>query len=236
MTTGTTSGPAHVALHRWQYRLCSEWSRFWVAAITQAVLTFGFVLVDPDPARHQVRNLFISWTLYAIVYTAVTLAVFLPADPDELRVRLDRRSRRDTRFRKIFRGGDGPFLAVGMSAAALVFAAGLPLLSGSRQSGTGTTIAAVGAIAGSWTISMVGYALHYAARDTRTPGLTFCGDERPAFADYLYFAISVATTFGTTDTEVTTTRMRRTVSGHTVIAFVFNTVILAIMVSTLLPD
>ena len=43
----------------------------------------------------------------------------------------------------------------------------------------------------------------------------------------------MATTFGTTDVDVTTTRLRRAVMGHAVLTFVFNTVIIALLVSAL---
>lgn len=60
------------------------------------------------------------------------------------------------------------------------------------------------------------------------------GDEgQHGFADYFYFSLTVATTFGATDVDVMTTRMRRTVTGHAALAFLFNTVIIALLVTAL---
>ena len=53
------------------------------------------------------------------------------------------------------------------------------------------------------------------------------------FSDYLYLAISCSATFGTTDTDIMTTAMRRTVSVHGIIAFFLNTVIIAVLLSLL---
>ncbi|MGX1507891.1 UNVERIFIED_CONTAM: hypothetical protein RKD43_006516 [Streptomyces graminofaciens] len=48
-----------------------------------------------------------------------------------------------------------------------------------------------------------------------------------------YFALSVRTTFGTTDVTVMSRELRRTVAANATIAFVFNTVIVAGMVAAL---
>ena len=66
------------------------------------------------------------------------------------------------------------------------------------------------------------------------PGLDFPGSEEPSFTDYLYMSIAVQTTFGTTDVDVQTRVMRRVVLRHCVLAFGFNTVIVAILISHLL--
>lgn len=62
---------------------------------------------------------------------------------------------------------------------------------------------------------------------------TGAGAEAAVWADYMYFAVSVMTTFGTTGVNVTSREMRRTVAANAVIAFVFNTVTVASLVSAL---
>ena len=57
------------------------------------------------------------------------------------------------------------------------------------------------------------------------------GDTTLRRGDYLYFAIAVQSTFGTTDVNVTTRDIRRTVMVHNCLAFVFNSVIIALIVS-----
>jgi uncharacterized membrane protein len=61
------------------------------------------------------------------------------------------------------------------------------------------------------------------------------GGETAAWAEYVYFALSVMTTFGTTDVTVMSREMCRTVAANAIIAFVFNfnMVIVAGMVTAL---
>lgn len=58
-------------------------------------------------------------------------------------------------------------------------------------------------------------------------GLTFAGKERPEGWDFLYFSTTIGMTSQTSDTEVSTTQMRRIVLLHSIVSFFFNTVIVA---------
>jgi uncharacterized membrane protein len=80
-----------------------------------------------------------------------------------------------------------------------------------------------------WALSIVSYALHYAEHDLEEPGLEFPGERTNAFADYRYFSIAVATTFGATDVNIITPRMRRVVNVHTILTFIYNSVIVALL-------
>jgi uncharacterized membrane protein len=62
-------------------------------------------------------------------------------------------------------------------------------------------------------------------------GLTFAGKERPEGWDFLYFSTTVGMTSQTSDTEVSTTQMRRIVLAHSIVSFFFNTVIVAAAVN-----
>lgn len=70
-------------------------------------------------------------------------------------------------------------------------------------------------------------------RPIRQPvgGLDFPGDTPPQGWDFFYFAIVIGMTAQTADTNVTTTRMRKLVVLHSLIAFLFNTVIVAAAVN-----
>lgn len=86
-------------------------------------------------------------------------------------------------------------------------------------------------------------ALHYAhvywmddegqksAKKVPVGGLEFPGKDRPDGWDFLYFAATIGMTFQTSDTEITTTELRRIVLLHAVISFFFNTVIVAAAVN-----
>ncbi|MDO5500840.1 MAG: DUF1345 domain-containing protein, partial [Propionibacteriaceae bacterium] len=51
------------------------------------------------------------------------------------------------------------------------------------------------------------------------------------FSDYVYVAITVMSTFGVSDAAVCHPRLRRLVATHAFIAFLFNTTIIAVLVS-----
>lgn len=77
------------------------------------------------------------------------------------------------------------------------------------------------------------YAVQYAREDIHRPGLKLGGSQPPLFDDYLYQAITVSTSLAVSDVTATTTAMRRLVRSHALVAFAFNTVIVALLVSLL---
>ena len=92
-------------------------------------------------------------------------------------------------------------------------------------------------VALAWLMIHVMWGMHYAWEyyDARTDGgeskqrggLKFAGDEEPDGMDFIYFAVVIAMTDQTSDTEVTTRQMRRIVTGHSLFSYLFNTVIVA---------
>jgi uncharacterized membrane protein len=94
---------------------------------------------------------------------------------------------------------------------------------------------AVLVVASSWLLIVAVYAVHYAREDVQLGGLTFAGDEEEAeFSDYVYLAVQVSTSFTGSGVHVASRAMRREVTVHSVIAFVFNTVTIALLVSLLI--
>jgi len=101
---------------------------------------------------------------------------------------------------------------------------------------------AVGTIFITWLAIHAVFALHYAhlyygeagQPDVPRGGFNFPrdrGDETPlVYSDFLYFAICAGMTFEASDVQVTQRRMRVWVTCHTVLAFLYNTVILALLV------
>jgi uncharacterized membrane protein len=91
--------------------------------------------------------------------------------------------------------------------------------------------------AASWLLVHTAFALHYAHVYYSSPGqeggapLEFPRQETPGYVDFLYFSAVVGMTAQTADVAVATTRMRRLVMAHGVIAFVFNTTLLALTIN-----
>lgn len=83
----------------------------------------------------------------------------------------------------------------------------------------------------SWVMLQTGFAHVYQAsqlRDPATPGLVFPNSRRPGFVDFLYFAFVIGTSFATSDTVVSTQRMRLTVTVHGILSFFYNAMVVAI--------
>jgi len=95
----------------------------------------------------------------------------------------------------------------------------------------------VGTLLASWLLVHTSFALHYAhayyASLSRegAPPLEFPRQESPVYLDFLYFSVVIGMTSQTADVAIATTRMRRLVMVHGLIAFLFNTTLLALAIN-----
>jgi len=96
---------------------------------------------------------------------------------------------------------------------------------------------AVVTIVCSWCLVHTAFALHYAHEfydGEGTPGracLQFPGNAQPDYVDFLYFSFVIGTTSQTADVSIASGTMRRFALVHGVIAFFFNTTLLALTVN-----
>jgi uncharacterized membrane protein len=85
-----------------------------------------------------------------------------------------------------------------------------------------------------WTILQLAYTERYARLyledRSGVPALDFPATPNPSLLEFGYFAFTVGTTFGTSDTTVQSSRMRGVVLCHGVLAFVYNTAVLGMVV------
>lgn len=85
-----------------------------------------------------------------------------------------------------------------------------------------------------WMFVHVAFTLHYAHAwyDSDGEGLRFPDHEAaPDYFDFAYFALTIGVACQTSDVSVAGRRMRRLVTGHSVLAFFFNTAVLALGVN-----
>lgn len=68
-------------------------------------------------------------------------------------------------------------------------------------------------------------------KEKRGDGLDFPGDEQPDFIDFAYFSFVLGMTFQVSDVEISSRGIRRLSLLHSLIAFVFNTVIVALTIN-----
>jgi uncharacterized membrane protein len=95
-------------------------------------------------------------------------------------------------------------------------------------------------VAASWFITQLIFALHYAHEfyssdgdGGRAGGLNFPGNEAPDYWDFLHFSVVIGAAAQTADISFTSKPMRRTGTMHSLIAFTFNTVVLALSINLL---
>jgi uncharacterized membrane protein len=87
----------------------------------------------------------------------------------------------------------------------------------------------------SWAFIHTMFALHYAhefyAEHHKTGGgLIFPRDPEPTYWDFVYLAFSIGTATQVSDVEISSKRIRRTVTLHGIVSFFFNVTVIALTV------
>ncbi len=142
------------------------------------------------------------------------------------------------RARRLNEGVPVVLLLAVLGALASLAAITLELQAARQTHDTRYVLLALATVAGSWLLLPVEFGLAYASLYHREGkgrhGLEFPGDDgAPDYADFLYFSITVAATSQTSDVVVNAKPMRRLVLLQALIAFVFNTGVLALSINLL---
>ncbi len=201
--------------------------RFYGAAIGGIVA----LLLLPHDWPHTVRSA-IAWDIGGFVYLFFALRLMLNCGADRIKARAARRD--DSRAVILF---------IILLAICASFAAIGGLIGEAKLPATGQTekiflaLLAVVTIMTSWGVTQVVFAVHY-AHDYYRPdgggeagGLRFPECEDPDYWDFLYFSTSIGATSQTSDTEIRSRALRRLVTLHAIVAFFFNTAVLALTVN-----
>jgi len=189
-----------------------------IFAAVSVLLALGGM--PPAPA------LLLGFDLAALIYLVAIAWMFAHADHEDMnrQARLQDTGRRGT-------------LAMAILVSLVVLVA---LATELRASKNGGGVPAVGLAAASvvlsWLFMNTTFALHYAHTfygDGRGPrgGLEFPATPEPDYWDFAYFSFVVGMCFQVSDVTVSGRHMRHITLLHSVVAFFFNVVILAISVS-----
>jgi len=129
-------------------------------------------------------------------------------------------------------------VVVAAVASLVAIAAELSVVKGLTGFDKGLHIALAGVtVLSSWAFIQVMFTLHYAheyyaaACSGRTPGLKFPHEEAPGYGDFFYFAAVIGTSGQTADVAFVTKPVRRIGSLHCILAYLFNTTVLALLVN-----
>ena len=89
----------------------------------------------------------------------------------------------------------------------------------------------------SWAFIQTMFALHYAHEfyaehdhSKKGSGLIFPHDPEPTYWDFVYLAFSIGTATQVSDVEISSKRIRRTVTLHGIVSFFFNVMVIALTV------
>jgi uncharacterized membrane protein len=122
--------------------------------------------------------------------------------------------------------GIADVIAIG-SALASLLAIGALIAGGKSQTAVDALISFVAVGVGWVTIHTV-YALRYARLYYygETSDIDFNTGEPPRFSDFVYFSFNLGMTYQVSDTPTTTSALRRVVSGHCLLSWVYGVVII----------
>ncbi|WAJ28985.1 DUF1345 domain-containing protein [Antarcticirhabdus aurantiaca] len=192
-----------------------------------ALVMLVVALALPQALRWSARAL-IAWDTGVLVYLAATGRAMLRAEIGDIR--------------RIARAQDeGRFAILGVTTLAIAFSFAAIVaelhVGGGEKAPDGWSLAlAAATIVLSWITTQVVMATHYAGEyygtDGPEGGLDFPGgDAEPDYLDFLYFAFTMGAACQTSDVSVTSRGMRGLVLAHTALAFLFNTLVLALAVN-----
>ena len=185
-------------------------------------------VVLPDQVR-WVTRLLIAWDATAFVYIAVSLRLMADASVATCRRRA-----------ALYDENDWVILALFTAAAAASFGAIFAELAAIRANRTDPMLGVaivVATVVLSWTFVHLVYALHYAHlyyrpdKGGHPAGLRFPGEDSPSYPDFLYYAFVIGCAAQTGDVATVSREMRRLSLFHGIVAFAFNTIILALMIN-----
>jgi uncharacterized membrane protein len=173
-----------------------------------------------------------GWDAFCALYLALTLSWIAREGPDEIRAQAAEQDEGQTVI----------LLLVLAACGASLAAVGVELSQAQHEQGLekATRVAAAFfTVVGSWLVMQLIFALHYAhefyAADPQTGedtgGLAFPGGEAPDYWDFLHFSIVIGVAAQTADIAFTARSLRRLGTAHSLIAFAFNTLILALTIN-----
>ena len=207
----------------WIYRFVTGRRRLLLSCATGLVL---FALL-PVSMRLPTR-LILAWDVTAVLYIAATLWMFVHSTVDMCRSRA-----------ALYDEGDWIILLLVIASAGASFVAifaELPMLKQPEKSVSLALFITAVTVALSWTFTHTVFTLHYAnvyyRQDDDGPGgLDFPGDREPDYRDFLYYSFVIGCAAQTGDVATTSVAMRYLSLVHGIVAFTFNTAILALTIN-----
>jgi uncharacterized membrane protein len=169
-----------------------------------------------------------GFNIAALGFIAVCIPLFLKDQPEDLR----RRGARDD--------GGRVFLLLSSIVVLAAVVASLTRMIRTRETlNMPDLLQVMATLILAWLFVNLIYAHHYGHMyydqidQGDAGGLAFPGEKEPVFVDFCYFAFCIGMTSAVSDVNVESRSMRRTVTLHALLAFLFNLGILALVINVL---
>jgi uncharacterized membrane protein len=201
--------------------------RLFIAAVVAMLVG---LLLPVSAATHLVTRSLIAWNTGAMLYVVLAAAMMVRSSTQKMRYRA-----------QIQDDGQLTILILCcMAAVASLAAMAFELVVAKDMHGflKGAHVALAGVtVLTSWAFIQVMFALHYAhayysaACHGRPVGLRFPDDDDPDYGDFFYFSAIIGTSGQTADVPFVSKSMRRIGSLHCILAYLFNTTVLAMLIN-----
>lgn len=181
-------------------------------------------------ASHSVTRLLLAWNAGTLLYVALAVIMMLRSSHHHMRHRAQLQD-------------DGQLvillLVVVSTIASLAAIAGeLAVVKDMHGLLRIEHVALAGmTVLSSWAFIQVMFTLHYAhdyyhaVCRGEAAGLQFPNDEQPDYGEFFYFAAVIGTSGQTADVSFTSKSLRRIGSMHCILAYLFNTTVLALLIN-----
>lgn len=178
-----------------------------------------------------------TWDVFALCVLVLAWLTIITTPPEKLRARAQMQDLSRTLI----------FVFVVMAACAGLFAVGFLFFANKgvvqRPHFLIHLLMSLIAVISSWMLVHTVFGLRYAHTYYGDPdgpagpqphagGLEFPGDRKPDYLDFAYFSFVIGMTFQVSDVVITSRDFRKLVLLHSMLAFGFNTVILALAINT----
>jgi uncharacterized membrane protein len=188
------------------------------------------LLLPTGIASQPVTRWLIAWNVGASLYIALAAVMMIRSSQGHMRHRAQLQD--DGKYAILVLtvvAGIASLVAIAFELAVVKDLHGW--IKGAHVALAGLTVIA------SWGFIQIMFTLHYAhdyylaACHGHKPGLQFPDDDNPDYGDFFYFSAVIGTSGQTADVSFVTKPMRRIGSLHCILAYLFNTTVLALLIN-----
>lgn len=202
-----------------------------ILSLMTSIITYGLLcLVDLKAAN----RLILSWDIFCFAMLVFSWILFFKTNSDDLCIVVEKQD-------------DGIKVISTIVTIAICFSVfgAVILMFGSDESPRNKilhTIISLSPVLLSWLLLHTMFAIRYAHlyhdhgtldTGTKVGGIDFPSKENPDYIDFAYFSFVIGMTFQVSDVTISSRTIRRFALMHSLISFVFNTIILALTINTI---